>query len=97
MKKIQMMILVLATFFVASCSLDEHPYSITSEQLAQSEKGVEQLVTGIYAIFWDNWCMEQTYEAWIHRVGCLVLPVAETLQGTMPTIPIMICGVCSTE
>ena len=67
MKKIQMMILVLATFFVASCSLDEHPYSITSEQLAQSEKGAEQLVTGIYAIFWDNWCMEQTYEAWIDQ------------------------------
>ncbi|MCR6507741.1 RagB/SusD family nutrient uptake outer membrane protein [Bacteroides sp. KH569_7] len=65
MKKVQIIIMtILAAVFAASCSLDEHPYSITSEQLAQSEKGAEQLVTGIYAIFWDNWCMEQTYEAW---------------------------------
>lgn len=65
MKKVQIIIMtILAAVLAASCSLDEHPYSITSEQLAQSEKGAEQLVTGIYAIFWDNWCMEQTYEAW---------------------------------
>lgn len=50
---------------VTSCSLDESPYAITAEQLAQTEAGAEQLVTGIYAIFWDNWCMEQTYEAWM--------------------------------
>lgn len=52
---------------IASCSLEEHPYSVTSEQLAESEEGAEQLVTGIYATFWDNWMMEQTYEAWMDQ------------------------------
>ncbi|MBR1400815.1 MAG: RagB/SusD family nutrient uptake outer membrane protein [Prevotella sp.] len=48
-----------------SCSLEEKPYSLTAEKLAASEDGAEQLVTGIYAIFWDNWMMEQTYQAWM--------------------------------
>ena len=34
-----------------SCSLEETPYSITSEKLGQTEEGAEQLVTGIYATF----------------------------------------------
>ena len=55
MKKIQIIMMALAATLATSCSLDEHPYSITSEQLAQSEAGAKQLVTGIYAIFWDNW------------------------------------------
>ena len=67
MKKIQTIMIALAAILATSSSLDEHPYSITSEQLAQSEKGAQQLVTGIYAIFWDNWCMEQTYEAWVDQ------------------------------
>lgn len=56
--------LVLSLTF-ASCSLEETPYSVTAEQLAQTEDGATQLVTGIYATFWDNWCMEQTYMAWM--------------------------------
>lgn len=66
MKKI-ISILVCSITLFAGCSLDESPYSITAEQLAQTEDGAEQLVTGIYAIFWDNWCMEQTYDAWVNR------------------------------
>ena len=50
---------------LVSCSLEEHPYNLTAEKLAGSEEGAEQLVTGIYAIFWDNWMMEQTYIAWM--------------------------------
>lgn len=65
MKKILYIIICSLSMLVASCSLDESPYAITAEQLAQTEAGTEQLVTGIYAIFWDNWCMEQTYEAWM--------------------------------
>lgn len=49
---------------VSSCSIDEIPYSVTAEQLGETKEGAKQLVTGIYAIFWDNWMMEQTYEAW---------------------------------
>ena len=45
--------------------IGRNPYSITSEKLGQTEEGAEQLVTGIYATFWDNWCMEQTYMAWM--------------------------------
>lgn len=56
---------LLLSLTVASCSLEEKPYSVTAEQLAQSEDGATQLVTGIYATFWDNWCMEQTYMAWM--------------------------------
>lgn len=65
MKKILSILIYAMTMLVASCSLDEIPYSITSEKLAQTEEGAEQLVTGIYATFWDNWCMEQTYMAWM--------------------------------
>lgn len=65
MKKILSILIYAMTILVASCSLDEIPYSITSEKLAQTEEGAEQLVTGIYATFWDNWCMEQTYMAWM--------------------------------
>ena len=67
MKKLKTLLVSLVAIVAASCSLDEHPYSITSQQLAQSEQGAKQLVTGIYAIFWDNWCMEQTYEAWVDQ------------------------------
>lgn len=56
---------LLLSLTFASCSLEETPYSVTAEQLAQSEDGATQLVTGIYATFWDNWCMEQTYMAWM--------------------------------
>ena len=55
----------MSVLLVSGCSLDEIPYSITSEKLVQTEEGAEQLVTGIYATFWDNWCMEQTYMAWM--------------------------------
>lgn len=65
MKKILLTVMCATAVFVTSCSLDEIPYSITSEKLAQTEEGSEQLVTGIYATFWDNWCMEQTYMAWM--------------------------------
>lgn len=65
MKKILLTVVCATAVFVTSCSLDEIPYSITSEKLAQTEEGSEQLVTGIYATFWDNWCMEQTYMAWM--------------------------------
>lgn len=56
---------LLLSLTFASCSLEETPYSVTAEQLAQTEDGATQLVTGIYATFWDNWCMEQTYMAWM--------------------------------
>lgn len=62
--KYSVSVLLLSLTF-ASCSLEETPYSVTAEQLAQSEDGATQLVTGIYATFWDNWCMEQTYMAWM--------------------------------
>lgn len=54
-----------ATMSFSSCNMDEEPFSLTAEKLAETEEGAEQLVTGIYGIFWDNWMMEQTYEAWI--------------------------------
>lgn len=56
---------LLLSLAFTGCSLEETPYSVTAEQLAQSEDGATQLVTGIYATFWDNWCMEQTYMAWM--------------------------------
>ena len=61
MKKILLIMICSMAAFATSCSLEETPYSITSEKLGQTEEGAEQLVTGIYATFWDNWCMEQTY------------------------------------
>lgn len=48
-----------------SCSLEEKPYSITSEQLAETSEGAEQLVTGIYSYFWDSYMMKKTYMEWI--------------------------------
>lgn len=65
MKKILLIMICSMAAFATSCSLEETPYSITSEKLGQTEEGAEQLVTGIYATFWDNWCMEQTYMAWM--------------------------------
>lgn len=65
MKNKLFIIISSVALIATSCSLDEQPYSITAGELAQTEEGAEQLVTGIYAIFWDNWCMEQTYEAWM--------------------------------
>lgn len=60
-----LMAITLVAVGMGSCSLEEKPYSLTAEKLAASEAGAEQLVTGIYAIFWDNWMMEQTYMAWM--------------------------------
>lgn len=65
MKKILLIMICSMAAFATSCSLEETPYSITSEKLGQTEEGAEQLVTGIYATFWDNWSMEQTYMAWM--------------------------------
>lgn len=65
MKKI--LSILAATLVVAACSLDESPYSITAEKLAETEEGARQLVTGVYGIFWDNWMMEQTYMAWMDQ------------------------------
>ena len=56
MKKILLIMICSMAAFATSCSLEETPYSITSEKLGQTEEGAEQLVTGIYATFWDNWC-----------------------------------------
>lgn len=56
---------LLLSFTFASCSMEENPYAVTAEQLAKSEDGATQLVTGIYATFWDHWCMQQTYLAWM--------------------------------
>ena len=64
MKKIYIAICT-ALSLLTSCSLEESPYSITAEELAKTEEGAAQLVTGVYATFWDNWCMEQTYMAWM--------------------------------
>lgn len=66
MKKI-LFALSTMLLFLTACDMDEHPYAITAETLAESEEGAQQLVTGIYAIFWDNWMMEQTYEAWMDQ------------------------------
>lgn len=63
MKKIFLSIAVLAA--AVGCSLDEKPYSITSEQLADSEMGAEQLVTGIYGCFWSSYMMKKTYMEWV--------------------------------
>ncbi|MCD8388533.1 MAG: RagB/SusD family nutrient uptake outer membrane protein [Bacteroidales bacterium] len=67
MKNFNIILALLAMISLGSCSLDESPYSLTAEQLGTSESGAEQLVTGIYATFWDNWCMEQTYMAWMDQ------------------------------
>lgn len=53
------------TVGMTGCSLQEEPYSLTAEKLATTNEGAEQLVTGIYATFWDHWCMQQTYMAWM--------------------------------
>ena len=65
MKKIiySMSALLLSMTF-AGCSMEETPYAVTAEQLAKSEDGATQLVTGVYATFWDHWNMQQTYLAW---------------------------------
>lgn len=91
--------------FATSCSLEETPYSITSEKLGQTEEGAEQLVTGIYATFWDNWCMEQTYMAWMDYdndhcgapAWVLSSAGAAISPDTMPIIQTMICGVSFIE
>ena len=49
MKKILLIMICSMAAFATSCSLEETPYSITSEKLGQTEEGAEQLVTGIYA------------------------------------------------
>lgn len=64
--KIYSAILAASAFIgLTGCSLTEDPYSLTAEKLAATEEGAEQLVTGIYATFWDRWCMQQTYMAWL--------------------------------
>lgn len=105
MKKILLIMICSMAAFATSCSLEETPYSITSEKLGQTEEGAEQLVTGIYATFWDNWCMEQTYMAWMDydtiivglQLGYSVLQVAAISPDTMPIIQTMICGVSFIE
>lgn len=61
------MISGIMLFLTCGCSLEELPYSITAEKLAETEAGAEQLVTGVYGTFWDNWMMEQTYMAWVDQ------------------------------
>ncbi len=56
---------IAAVALIASCSLDENPYSITSEQLAETPQGAEQLVTGIYSCMWTSYMMKKTYMEWI--------------------------------
>ncbi len=106
MKKIPLIMICSMAAFATSCSLEETPYSITSEKLGQTEEGAEQLVTGIYATFWDNWCMEQTYMAWMDYdndhcgAPAWVLSsagVAAISPDTMPIIQTMICGVSFIE
>lgn len=63
MKKIFLSAAVVAV--LSGCSLDESPYSITSEQLADSETGAEQLLTGIYSTFWSSYMMKKTYMEWV--------------------------------
>lgn len=64
-KILSLILAVSAITGLTGCSLSEEPYSITAEKLATTEEGAEQLVTGIYATFWDHWCMQQTYMAWM--------------------------------
>lgn len=56
---------LIPAVLLASCSLDEKPYTVSSEELANSSNGVEQLVTGIYNCFWDTYMMKKTYMEWI--------------------------------
>ncbi len=65
MKKIVFVILAWVVLFAPACSLDEHPYSISSEALANDPNGAEQLVTGIYSAFWSSYMMKKTYQEWV--------------------------------
>ena len=101
MKKILLIMICSMAAFATSCSLEETPYSITSEKLGQTEEGAEQLVTGIYATFWDNWCI---WPGWTTttiivglQLGYSVLQVAAISPDTMPIIQTMICGVSFIE
>lgn len=105
MKKILLIMICSMAAFATSCSLEETPYSITSEKLGQTEEGAEQLVTGIYATFWDNWCMNRRiWPGWTTttiivglQLGYSVLQVAAISPDTMPIIQTMICGVSFIE
>ncbi len=63
MKKIILGLISLAS--LTACSLDETPYTVSSEELANSQNGAEQLVTGIYNCFWDSYMMKKTYMEWL--------------------------------
>ena len=67
MKKIFISVLGAVLISLCGCSLEETPYSITAGKLSETETGAEQLVTGVYGTFWDNWMMEQTYMAWVDQ------------------------------
>lgn len=56
---------LLVSAALSSCSLDEHPYQISSEALAKDPNGAEQLVTGIYNTFWSSYMMKKTYQEWV--------------------------------
>lgn len=62
MKKIS---IFLSIVLLAACSLDEHPYNVSSEELAGSKDGAEQLVTGIYSTLWSSYMMKKTYMEWL--------------------------------
>lgn len=56
---------LISAMTIISCSLDETPYTISSEELANSANGAEQLITGIYNCFWDTYMMKKTYMEWL--------------------------------
>lgn len=63
MKKI--LLISIALFLFAACSLDETPSSISREGLALTKEGAEQLVTGVYDVFWSSYMMNASYTTWI--------------------------------
>lgn len=64
MKKRIISIVLIAAALLSSCSLDEHPYQLNAEGLAEDPNGAEQLVTGIYNTFWSSYMMKKTYQEW---------------------------------
>lgn len=65
MKNIFISIVLVLSIGLQSCSLEETPYSISAETLAQDPDGAEQLVTGIYSAFWSTYMMKKTYQEWV--------------------------------
>lgn len=55
----------LCLILFIGCDLEEKPYTIGESTFQGTTEDAQQLVTGVYNVFWDSFMMKKTYMEWI--------------------------------